>query len=469
MSKLQTVSFALTEDEFFYSFKEQTKNQTNKVFLESGRAGNLHIASWQPLAIMQATDEGLLITWRNGKQERLIGDSLVLAEEVTARYTLANDASLPLFQGGAIGFVAYDYAREIEKIPTLTTNDLQTPNTYFYLVDEWAVYDKASAQVTIMALPQCTIDLHERKAQWLAAAKSGLAERKIYEAQAHNVQLSDDDLAVSQTAQQFEAAVAQVQDYIAAGDVFQVNLSVRQSRPLKTTPIQLYEALRVLNPSPYMAFIEAPEFAVVSGSPELLIERYGQSIATRPIGGTRPRGANAAEDNAYEQDMLANEKECAEHVMLVDLERNDLGRVAEYGTVEVNELMVIERYSHVMHLVSNVRAKVAATKSNAEILRAMFPGGTITGTPKVRTMEIIEELEEVRRGLYTGSIGWLGYNGDMVFNIVIRTAYIKGGIAHIQAGAGIVIDSVPTLEYQESLRKAQAMWQAKVLAEECEQ
>ena len=248
--------------------------------------------------------------------------------------------------------------------------------------------------------------------------------------------------------------------------MFQVNLSVRQSRPLHVAPIIMYEALRALNPSPYMAFIQASDFAVVSGSPELLIERNDQIVETRPIGGTRPRGATAAEDEKYEQQLRSDVKECAEHVMLVDLERNDIGRIAKYGTVEVNELMVIERYSHVMHLVSNVRAQVAENKTNTDVLRAMFPGGTITGAPKIRTMEIIEELEPVQRGLYTGSIGWLGFTGDMVFNIVIRTAYIKDNMAHIQAGAGLVIDSNPESEYVESLNKAKAMWQAKALAEE---
>ena len=230
--------------------------------------------------------------------------------------------------------------------------------------------------------------------------------------------------------------------------------------------MDVYEALRAFNPSPYMAYIEAPDFAVVSGSPELLVKRHGDELSTRPIAGTRPRGKSEEEDLALARELIDNEKERAEHVMLVDLERNDLGRVSAYGTVEVDEFMVIERYSHVMHIVSNVRGKIAEGKTNADVVRAMFPGGTITGAPKIRTMEIIEELEPVRRGLYTGSIGWLGYTGDMEFNIVIRTAFVKDGVAHIQAGAGIVIDSIPDKEYQESLNKAKAMWQAKAMAEE---
>jgi para-aminobenzoate synthetase component 1 len=227
----------------------------------------------------------------------------------------------------------------------------------------------------------------------------------------------------------------------------------------------MYEALRSFNPSPYMAFIQSPDFAVVSGSPELLVKKKGEELSTRPIAGTRPRGIDEAEDERLAKELIDNEKERAEHVMLVDLERNDLGRVSAYGSVEVNEFMVIEKYSHVMHIVSNVRGTLAPNTSNAEVVRAVFPGGTITGAPKIRTMEIIEELEPVRRGLYTGSIGWFGYNGDLEFNIVIRTAFIKDGMAHIQAGAGIVIDSIPENEYIESLNKAKAVWQAKAMAE----
>ena len=214
-----------------------------------------------------------------------------------------------------------------------------------------------------------------------------------------------------------------------------------------------------------MAFIHSPEFAVVSGSPELLVKKKGTELSTRPIAGTRPRGKSDAEDIRLANELIENEKERAEHVMLVDLERNDLGRVSAYGTVEVDEFMVIERYSHVMHIVSNVKGMLRHGVSNTEIVRAMFPGGTITGAPKIRTMEIIEELEPVRRGLYTGSIGWLGFSGDLEFNIVIRTAFIQDGMAHIQAGAGIVIDSIPSAEYVESLNKAKAVWQAKAMAE----
>jgi para-aminobenzoate synthetase component 1 len=255
-------------------------------------------------------------------------------------------------------------------------------------------------------------------------------------------------------------AVRQVQRYISQGDVFQVNLSVRQDRKLQTSPEHIYECLRLINPSPYMGLIRFPELSLVSGSPELLVRLVDGVLETRPIAGTRPRGGSAAEDMRLADELIGNEKERAEHVMLVDLLRNDLGRISRYGTVKVDEFMVIEYYSHVMHIVSNVRGQLAEGKHTFDAIAATFPGGTITGAPKVRTMEIIDELEPVRRGPYTGSIGWIDYNGNMELNIIIRTMVVQDGIGQFQAGAGIVIDSVPELEYTESLNKAKALWKA---------
>ena len=316
----------------------------------------------------------------------------------------------------------------------------------------------------MMKLESSSIDVEQAARDYEAAATVGLTMRKFNQTDALPVAMDARRLK-SMSGAQFEAAVTKIQDYIAAGDVFQINLSVRQEETLDVPPIDVYEALRTFNPSPYMSYIAAPTFAVASGSPELLIEKKGDALSTRPIAGTRPRGANDAEDLALAKELIDNEKERAEHVMLVDLERNDLGRVAAYGSVHVDEFMVIEKYSHVQHIVSNVRGTARKDQTNADMIRAVFPGGTITGAPKIRTMEIIEELEPVRRGLYTGSIGWLGFNGDFDLNIVIRTAYIQHNTAYIQAGAGIVIDSVPEREYIESLNKAKAMWQAKQMAE----
>lgn len=456
----------MNADSFFYSYKKQVAAEQAHVFLESGRGGHFTIAAWNPLAIAQSVKDGLLVKWRNGDSEILLGESLSLLEDLVAKYQVSYNATLPVFQGGAIGFVAYDYARKIEELPDSAKDDLHVPDIHFYIFDCWAVHDVNTNEVTLMKLENSDVNLEDWANVWHAAAEAGLNNRKFEKTSAVEIVNDESELLVSFAGSDFEEAVSSIQSYIAQGDVFQVNLSVRQSKNLTASAMDVYEALRAFNPSPYMAYIEAPDFAVVSGSPELLVKRHGNELSTRPIAGTRPRGRSEEEDIELAKELIDNDKERAEHVMLVDLERNDLGRVSTYGTVEVDEFMIIERYSHVMHIVSNVRGEIAEGKSNADVIRAMFPGGTITGAPKIRTMEIIEELEPVRRGLYTGSIGWLGFTGDMEFNIVIRTAFVKDGVAHIQAGAGIVIDSVPQREYQESLNKAKAMWQAKAMAEE---
>ena len=463
--EIQSNSLYLSKDEFFYSFKEQTKGITHKVFLESGRGGHYSIAAWNPFVIVKSVEEGIHITWQNGQTEFRNGESLALVEELINKYKLEVDSSLPPFQGGAIGFIAYDYARKIERLPQLAEDTLNVPDLYFYLFTEWAVHNVKTDEVTLMKLQQSVVDLTEWANEWGAAATTGLHSRLFHAGKAVDVVNDENELQISFSNEQFQQAVRRIQEYISAGDVFQVNLSVQQAKKLNAPPITVYEAVRSFNPSPYMSYIGSDEFTVVSGSPELLIKRDGLNLSTRPIAGTRPRGKNEAEDIALANELIDNVKERAEHVMLVDLERNDLGRVSRYGSVEVDEFMVIERYSHVMHIVSNVRGELAEGKTNTDVIRAMFPGGTITGAPKIRTMEIIEELEPVRRGLYTGSIGWIGYNGNMELNIVIRTAFVQDGMAYIQAGAGIVIDSIPENEFIESLNKAKAMWQAKAMAE----
>jgi para-aminobenzoate synthetase component 1 len=251
-----------------------------------------------------------------------------------------------------------------------------------------------------------------------------------------------------------------VQEYIASGDTYQVNLSLRASRTADAPAEAIYEALRRINPSPYMGFLRLPDFALVCGSPELLVRLVDGNVSSRPIAGTRPRGAAVAQDRHLSAELLANEKERAEHLMLVDLIRNDIGRVAEFGSVHVSEFMAIEQYSHVMHIVSQVEGRLAPGLSWADVFQSMFPGGTITGCPKIRTMEIIEELEPVGRGFYTGALGWISYSGEMEMNIVIRSMLIQRGTAYVQAGAGIVADSQPARELDEALRKAEALWEA---------
>jgi para-aminobenzoate synthetase component I len=271
---------------------------------------------------------------------------------------------------------------------------------------------------------------------------------------------------VNMTKEQFKSMVVRAKEYIKAGDVFQVNLSIRLGKELKADPWYVYKVLRRVNPSPYAAYVNFGDIQLVGSSPELLVKINNGIAETRPIAGTRRRGLDREEDLALAKELINNEKECAEHIMLVDLERNDLGRVCSYGTVKVDELMVIEEYSHVMHIVSNVQGELAEGKSNFDLLKACFPGGTITGCPKVRCMEIIEELEPTRRGVYTGSVGYFGYSGEMEMNISIRTLVVTEGKAYVQAGAGIVVDSIPEREYYESLKKAEALLRALELAEQ---
>ncbi|MFK2826098.1 anthranilate synthase component I family protein [Bacillus sp. B190/17] len=448
------------KEQFFHQYKWLTAAESHHVFLESGRGGRYSIAGLSPFAIISSNDEGIHVQTASGREDKK-GIPLSELEGWMKTFEVPKQDGLPDFQGGAIGYISYDYARYIERLPNAAADDLGMPLLYFLVFKEWAVFDHQTDKLWLLAVSEDEAAgervLNEAESKWTVSC--GEEERVPVERAA-------DEWSVPFSEKEFQEAVEKTKKYIAAGDVFQVNLSVRQSKPLHIPAIAVYEELRRFNPSPYMAYMHTPDFQIVSGSPELLIKKAGNELSTRPIAGTRSRGKDDADDLRLALELIENEKERAEHVMLVDLERNDLGRVSEYGSVEVDEFMVIEKYSHVQHIVSNVRGKLAKGKTNADVVHAVFPGGTITGAPKVRTMEIIEELEPVRRGIYTGSIGWIGFNGDMELNIVIRTMLVENGMCHVQAGAGVVIDSDPLNEYKESLKKAKAVWKAKELAED---
>jgi para-aminobenzoate synthetase component 1 len=397
--------------------------------------------------------------------------------------------------GGVLGFWSYDVVRSLEKLPVLAKDDLSLPDYIFQRFEELWIADHAensvycAVHVPIAATKDgATLEqqyteaknrsgvMEQQWKRWLSAARDEvtIARHRRMRATMEQDQLQIDveslpGLSTSMSKADFQDAVRRIQHYIGQGDVFQVNLSLRQSRSAKSSPETLYEWLRLINPSPYMGMLRPPSLALVSASPELLVKLDGGRLSTRPIAGTRRRGRTPEEDLEMEDELLSSEKERAEHVMLVDLERNDLGRVAEYGTVKVPELLTVERYSHVMHLVSQVEARLAEGRDAFDVLAAAFPGGTITGAPKIRTMEIIEELEPTRRGPYTGSLGWIDYSGNMEFNIIIRTIAVLDGICHIQAGAGIVIDSDPEREFYECLNKAKALWKAVQYSEEQEE
>lgn len=453
--------------DWFNKYKELSKKKEHHVLLESGRGGKYSIIGLDPWAILLGKDDELTITVDN-KIEIMKGPLLSSMKKWMSQFETETKCDLPEFHGGAIGFFSYDLVRQIEEIPELSKDDLNTEDLFFYLFDDLFIFDHQNDLFWIIT----HYDSNEDKQN--AEKKLDILEKRWFEPMAEEtvldyedkIMINDDYWDASLSEDAFKKAVEKVQGYITSGDVFQVNLSVRQQKKLQTHPLNIYNKLRQINPSPYMAYLQAPHFQLVSGSPELLVKKQDEDISTRPIAGTRSRGKNTEEDERLAKMLIENEKEKAEHVMLVDLERNDLGRVSRFGTVEVNELMVIEKYSHVMHIVSNVRGKLDHSFDLYDVIEATFPGGTITGAPKVRTMEIIEELEPVRRGVYTGSIGWIGYNGNMELNIAIRTMVAKNGFAYVQAGAGIVIDSNPTSEYKESLKKAMALWKAKELSEE---
>lgn len=375
---------------------------------------------------------------------------------------IAPDPDLPLFWGGAVGYAAYDLIRCYEKLPAYKPDVLGVPDLLFVEPEVLVVFDQFKQQLHIVAPAEegSKAEALERIA-WAEKKLGGPMPGVPGERAGRRLEFTAN---VSQA--EYEAMVEKALEYIRAGDIFQVVPSLRLSAPLNVHPFAIYRALRSVNPSPYMGFLDLGEVTLVSCSPESLLRSDGRKVVTRPIAGTRRRGQDATEDQALANELLSDEKERAEHVMLVDLSRNDLGRVCRYGTVRPKELMRVENYSHVMHIVSTVEGELREDKSPLDALAAVLPMGTVSGAPKIRAMEIIEELEPSRRGPYGGSFGYLAYDGHMDVALTLRTIVVAAGQIHIQAGAGVVYDSVPSNEYQECLNKAQAMVKAVRLAEE---
>jgi anthranilate synthase component 1 len=411
---------------------------------------------------------GHLLTVETGGQvveEHTLPDPLAFIAEFQARFRAAPVAGLPRFTGGLAGYFGYDTIRYIEKRLSATRKDdvLHTPDILLMLTEELAVFDNLAGKLYLIT--------HADPMQPDAYAQGHLRLRALAEQLHEPVHLAAEPEVVAAEAQsefgeaEFKAAVQKAKDYIAAGDVMQVVLSQRMARPFSASPLSLYRALRSLNPSPYMFFYDLGGFHIVGSSPEILVRLEGDSVTLRPIAGTRPRGLTREDDQRLAEELLADPKECAEHLQLLDLGRNDTGRVAVTGSVRVTEHMQIERYSHVMHIVSNVEGKLKPGLTALDVLRASFPAGTVSGAPKVRAMEIIDELEPSKRGIYAGAVGYLGFNGDMDLAIAIRTAVVKDGMLYAQAGAGIVADSVPDNEWMETLNKARAVVRAAELAQ----
>jgi anthranilate synthase component 1 len=395
-------------------------------------------------------------------------DPLAFIEAFKDRYRVAPLPGLPRFSGGLVGYFGYDTVRYIEpRLGACPSPDLLgTPDILLMVSEEILVFDNLRGQLYLIvhvdpgdpgsaAAGEARLDALESRLRSAVPLHEAAPPRAV----------SEQDFVSGFTQEGFEAAVAKAREYIIEGDIMQVVLSQRLSIPFTARPLDLYRALRCLNPSPYMFHLNLEDHHVVGSSPEILVRLEDETVTLRPIAGTRPRGQTEEQDQALEQELLADPKELAEHLMLIDLGRNDVGRVAQVGSVHLTDRMVIERYSHVMHIVSNVVGSLRPGLSAIDVLRATFPAGTVSGAPKIRAMEIIDEFEPVKRGIYAGAVGYIGWNDNMDTAIAIRTAVIKGEELHIQAGAGIVYDSVPRNEWQETMNKGRAIFRAVTAAE----
>ena len=400
--------------------------------------------------------------------EEEIDDPLQYIEDYLNFFKVAEAECLPKFHGGLVGYFGYDTIRYIEpKLANCPNPDKhQTPDILLMLSDELVVFDNLGSRMFIVV----HVDPSQDGAWQAGQARLTQLEQKlnttrlVRRANVTTQAVEEDDFTSEFTQQDFMAAVEKARQYIIDGDAMQIVLSQRLSIPFKQKPIDLYRALRSLNPSPYMYYLDLGDHYVVGSSPEILVRLEDQAVTVRPIAGTRPRGKDRAHDLALEKELLADPKELAEHLMLIDLGRNDAGRVSQTGSVELTEKMIVERYSHVMHIVSNVEGKLKPDMSAIDVLRATFPAGTVSGAPKIRAMEIIDELEPVKRGIYSGAVGYISWSGNMDTAIAIRTAVIKDEQLYIQAGAGIVYDSVPENEWVETMNKARAIFKAVALA-----
>ncbi len=400
-----------------------------------------------------------------------VRDGLAVVERVMRNYRPVAVAGLPRFTGGAVGFIGYEFIHDVEPVvPRTPRDDLHTPVMYFIVADQLLIFDRVAQTLTVLVNAFLDDSSNPEEAYENALGEIERLVSLLEQPSEHHpvtlpTQVPPIPFETNVPKEKFVANVLRAKDYILSGDIIQVVGSQRLSMPVKASPIDIYRAARSVNPSPYMFLLELEGFSLVGASPEIHVRCEEQRVEIRPIAGTRRRGATEAEDQTLEQELLADPKERAEHVMLVDLARNDLGRVCDFGTVKVKDLMIIERYSHVMHIVSQVEGHLSAGRTPYDLMRATFPAGTLSGAPKIRAMQIISELEQTARGPYGGCVGYFSFNGNLDCCITIRTALLKDGKAYVQAGGGWVTDSTPEGEYQETVNKAQAMLKAVALAE----
>ncbi len=415
------------------------------------------------------------IIHRNGERQRLDlegRDCLHLVQELLAQRQVVKVPGLPRFFGGAVGYISYDMVRSFEKLPECSHDELGLPECVFVFTDTMIIFDHVQHKMKIVANTfvdgpaECAYEQATSKIESIVAR---LAKPLSLESVGTNSTAAfpqDEKLKSNFTQEEFEKAVLSCKEYINAGDAFQIVLSQRLRRKTSAQPFAIYRALRMLNPSPYLFYLDFGDFQLIGSSPEMLVKVEEGLAETCPIAGTRPRGSTEEEDEALSAELLNDPKELAEHAMLVDLARNDLGRVCQYGTVRVPTSMTVEKFSHVMHIVSTAEGKLRNGEDAFSLLRAAFPAGTLTGAPKIRAMEIITELEDLKRGPYGGAVGYFGFSGNMDTCITIRTIVMIGDTAYLQAGAGIVYDSDPTREYHETLSKLKALESALRIAEE---
>ncbi|HKI59518.1 MAG TPA: anthranilate synthase component I [Mariprofundaceae bacterium] len=423
--------------------------------------GRYSIIGFEPSQISIEQNDALKIKQRSGETMRQAGDDILswIRSEIIARDAAEDVGDLP-FSGGAVGYFSYDIIHRFE--PGVNAHDTEAPVAAFMMIDRFVIMDSLKGSIHL-----CVLEDDATAAELLLdSMQQKLAENSVPDPMHLDVDNAEEETPQSHMEQSdYEAMVAQAKEYILAGDIFQVVLSQRFSAKLTCDPLTIYRAVRHINPSPYLFYLHVDDTVLIGSSPEILVRKEGNRAIVRPIAGTRPRGETDEQDKALEADLLQDTKELAEHVMLVDLGRNDLGRVCDYGSVTVSESMCIERYSHVMHIVSQVEGNLRSDVDALNLLAATFPAGTLSGAPKIRAMQIIDELEGEARGPYGGCIGYISFGGEQMDTaIIIRTAVIQDGIINVQAGAGIVADSDPVSEHRECVNKATAMFRSVALA-----
>jgi anthranilate synthase component 1 len=425
---------------------------------------------YNPFLTLTAKGEEVWLAWQDGRTVRYRGKPLAVIRELLGWLESGRHPGLPRFSGGAAGYFAYDVAALYEPLGTPPPDELGLPDVYLQFMQNMVIFDHLTHNLHLLVHKPLPDGVNQPAAEQSAAELEKMTASLAGGLPAGAVSPGKERKATvtaGMSGSEFANQVRLAKEYIMSGDIFQVVLSQRCSVPLQEDPFAVYRRLRSLNPSPYMFFLRYPEVTLVGASPEMLVRVEDKTVTTRPIAGTRRRGDSPEEDRQLEAELLADAKEMAEHVMLVDLGRNDIGRVSGYGTVQVSEYSRVERYSHVMHLVSEVKGELAEGQDALDALLACFPAGTLTGAPKVRAMQLINELEPVRRGPYGGAVGYLAFNGNMDTCITIRTIVVRDGTAYVQTGAGIVADSQPDAEYRETLHKAKGLLVALGVTDEC--